>query len=738
MLPCFQYSRLSTDPGSMFIRLVHVEKGGVHDPISCNLRHVDLNTNPVPKFEALSYSWQRDIPDNLWTSTMRGFVGKDPYRGSTETPTRFKDIICNGKRLTIQQNLHDFLLRFRAMHRGLPLWIDAICIDQEESDSRAREEKYHQLQIMGYIYRSAQAVLVWLGESSTLPSSFLDLLSHTAPSVDGYRSFWEEPKEVRLSNDRLLQIYWAGEDSENHSSEELLPRYHMLYHLSALMNRDYFQRSWIIQEIALARKLCFYVGSMEIPTEHLLNGIHLVMDTSKAPNGIAIPIMIQTGAYGFLPILRPQGDPLGYEEFLFLSRDRKSSRREDKVFAFLGLLDESLRQSLTKGVIDRGNIHVDRLYYNCAMALVEKRGWSWVLSLVAARSNAPKRSDRGIQSEESELPSWLPDLNVPLWPKPFWYHGCSHFCASGSSHPNFHLVPVPSDSRFPSILRLSALQVDVIEQVGESWKELDRKLDHINLRLPKLPIGGHFLDLVTRLGSQYLNPAGSDELTLDVLVRTLTADFFKGPPTEAQREQFIRWLTHMHVETKSAGKTSSWLMNKLLPQDAIMNPADTVEINGGVEVSIPKAVDAFLEVHNSPLYPGLAEALRTKANADDILKSLRPDDPPKPDDPETVRKKLDKIFDAFDMAVNKIYRFRRIFRTRNWNLVGIAHPNIRRGDMVCIIAGADTPFILREIDSGYSSKRRRVSLIGSAYVHGIMSGECTFGGNVEFEEMDVI
>jgi hypothetical protein len=42
------------------------------------------------------------------------------------------------------------------------LWIDQLCIDQENND-----EKGPQIQLMGDIYRTACEVVIWLGEDHT-------------------------------------------------------------------------------------------------------------------------------------------------------------------------------------------------------------------------------------------------------------------------------------------------------------------------------------------------------------------------------------------------------------------------------------------------------------------------------------------------------------------------------------------------------------------------------------------
>ncbi|KAF2135509.1 uncharacterized protein K452DRAFT_203225, partial [Aplosporella prunicola CBS 121167] len=108
-------------------------------------------------YEALSYTWHID----------RDY--------EAPTPGRMRTIICNGKTLKVHQNLYNALLQLRQHNRGHPFWIDAICIDQgdggcnsEKRRAKIKSEKSAQVNIMGTIFGSAQAVVVWLGRSSAL------------------------------------------------------------------------------------------------------------------------------------------------------------------------------------------------------------------------------------------------------------------------------------------------------------------------------------------------------------------------------------------------------------------------------------------------------------------------------------------------------------------------------------------------------------------------------------------
>jgi len=99
----------------------------VHYPLlsSCRTSH---------PFEALSYTW--------------GSLSQDHY-------------VCLGdKKLSVTANLHSALLRLRDPVLERVMWIDAVCINQQDTTERS-----DQVRIMAVIYSRASRVVVWLGES---------------------------------------------------------------------------------------------------------------------------------------------------------------------------------------------------------------------------------------------------------------------------------------------------------------------------------------------------------------------------------------------------------------------------------------------------------------------------------------------------------------------------------------------------------------------------------------------
>ena len=68
----------------------------------------------------------------------------------------------------------------------------------------------------------------------------------------------------------------------------------------------------------------------------------------------------------------------------------------------------------------------------------------------------------------------------------------------------------------------------------------------------------------------------------------------------------------------------------------------------------------------------------------------------------------------------------KCFAVTEKGYMAIAPPGTKEGDMVCLVMGAEVPFILRpllEDDKGVMNKEQCYALVGECYIHGIMDGE---------------
>lgn len=136
--PAFTYTELpreSPHPTTRMIRLLPNKDKDAE--IKCELFNYDLTSGSGAEshlYEALSYVW-----------------------GSN---TRSRTIILNSCVFPVTENLYLALSRLRNRQLERILWVDAICINQDDLN-----EKTKQIPLMRTIYAQAQHVTVWLGEA---------------------------------------------------------------------------------------------------------------------------------------------------------------------------------------------------------------------------------------------------------------------------------------------------------------------------------------------------------------------------------------------------------------------------------------------------------------------------------------------------------------------------------------------------------------------------------------------
>ncbi|KAI1733500.1 hypothetical protein F4680DRAFT_441413 [Xylaria scruposa] len=627
---------------------------------------------------------------------------------------------------------------------------------------------------MGKIYESAETVLIWLGETGNVRYTFektIDYVMQMPAEYEPYDTEFDIWKVHKRKAPLRLARYLDGSD---------------IMSLARLVNRDYFQRSWVIQQIILARRLVFYLGGIEVSPDKLLGAICTMNACDLVPHTTAVSPAEASGS-GFKAIphmmrartertdLRRQA-VWSFRDYLFLCRDRQAFRAEDKVFAILGLVEAKMRERLTRGAIaSDGRTVLHRLYTNCAVILANEQGWPYTLSLVACGA-----------ARTPDLPSWVPDLRVPLKPKPFWYYGCKHFRAASSMSGDFTVTEGASDHpesseeipsshalAFGATLTLQVAHVDEIVQVGESGAEiLPTQIKYAR---------GHILDLVTNLGRHY---AGTSELSMNAVMRTFTADIFERDrkiPLPKLRRAFLGWFATLV-------SNMSFEPSKTRPEDSVFRKTakgrlavqihDTTAINGTDIEDVDAAVQRFVDVHNTPEFPfhrqltsgGAVSSANNDGKADLIivgeelvgvditdtmdeqLNRRMGEDNKKVKD---RRRRLVTAWEANDARLfwqyqeqqigsvswvtNAMLQNRRVFRTKDRNLIGLGPQDIRRGDLVCLVAGTDIPFIFRrhgtpEADTPDGGAVRNVKLVGTAYVHSIMYGEFMKNNTCKFNQ----
>jgi len=200
-------------------------------------------TNVCEPYEALSYEW-----------------------GDPNSPRH--TILLDGQPFKVRKNLFRALECLRDTEVPGALWIDAICINQEDL-----QERNHQVQMMSRIYRSAQGVRVWLGANVPYFYGLSRLVHglHASERVQcklrrtdrvGYPFIFHEDQtpddseRTRRLWKHLSHVYkyFEGQEYPVASPRELIKAF------VGLLARSFWSRVWIVQEYLLAQKVITFCG----------------------------------------------------------------------------------------------------------------------------------------------------------------------------------------------------------------------------------------------------------------------------------------------------------------------------------------------------------------------------------------------------------------------------------------------------------------------------------------------
>lgn len=378
-------------------------------------------------YEALSYVWGIDGPKDrleLGESTMQ-----------------------------ISTALHLALQSLRQPSSPRILWVDAICINQEDD-----KEKMDQICRMGSIYKSAERVLIWLGEATPNTAQAFEFIDHFSRRY-GHTDEQSPP---------LMSCFGSF---GNRSIEHVLPSYvekkgPMICkmaessQLEDILGRPWFTRLWIIQELLLSKSAVLICGAHRLnwtQFSYMLIVLHVVMDRNVINNTL-------------LECLGPAWNLIQIQEqhrfsrmmfsttmmlrapitFLAFMNKQKCQEEKDRVFGILGLDDLQfnaigLDSSLLKMAMTTEEA------YTLLSVLFLARGSNRVSSIINfsgfSRHNregkTPDDEDSTSPDQKSTLPSWALDISSPKTFQRFpWTSG--KFNAGGDWNVGYNLQSASS------------------------------------------------------------------------------------------------------------------------------------------------------------------------------------------------------------------------------------------------------------------------------------------------------
>ncbi|KAF1846465.1 uncharacterized protein K460DRAFT_313916, partial [Cucurbitaria berberidis CBS 394.84] len=191
------------------IRLLHLHRGDDDVKLACTFSLVSLDDDP--HYEAVSYVWG-DF--NKCCSIDVGAVNEP---------------------VPIMRNLHSVLRNLRLHDRQRILWVDALCINQNDLVERGK-----QVAMMATVFSRASRVLAYLG----------DHWDRCELAVEAIR-------QLREDESMHLFSYMQPGLSINGVGLESLELFNTVI---AFLNSDWMTRIWTVQEFVVAKEVVFLYG----------------------------------------------------------------------------------------------------------------------------------------------------------------------------------------------------------------------------------------------------------------------------------------------------------------------------------------------------------------------------------------------------------------------------------------------------------------------------------------------
>jgi hypothetical protein len=398
------YERLSLPSDGSSFRLLELDFDSDSASADVATIHATMGVyhfDNAPQYEAISYTW--------------GAQGKP------------KNIKLNCQSFPVAPNLIDALHQLRlnqskdGKHKR-KLWVDAICINQADN-----KDKSHQVMRMREIYANAVEVLIWIGNADNLSPLAFDTLERFSADdgTQGGSATYQDILSTVKERKTAIQL---------------------------LIERPYFGRVWVVQEVVVAKEATVHCGSFSMPFKLLYLAMMRMTGSGFYPFSIFAQNVIHLGNWrrSFLEIDADREDSLDLRIFMD-SRDRDATILSDKVYALRGITNDKLAE----GIIVDYDKSTERVYTDFANYLLGIRPYLRVLSSVSVQHR---------KTSTLRLPSWVPDWSQPIHlgcilNRYYRFSATKLFCAAGNTTPRL------TRSESSDTICLEGLCLDTISRV---------------------------------------------------------------------------------------------------------------------------------------------------------------------------------------------------------------------------------------------------------------------------------
>jgi len=241
-------------------------------------------------------------------------------------------VIINNCTWSTGKNLYDALKSIRKSQGRVMLWIDAVCINQNDT-----QEKNAQVSIMKDVYSNGRKTYVWLGLDNIWTSLAFQEMEMRAKWI-------REQGSTDNVGWRLWQKrYMALEKANTNWLARIMGRFDYLDWASrSILTRPWFSRCWVIQEIATSKSITVICGKYQIDW----NDLETVQIARPGIDELCTLVSIRQRVNN--------ANMTHLESLLWGTNTFQTTDARDRIFSLLGLISHDSDKS-SDSII--GNVH---------------------------------------------------------------------------------------------------------------------------------------------------------------------------------------------------------------------------------------------------------------------------------------------------------------------------------------------------------------------------------------------
>jgi len=457
-----------------------------------------------------------------------------------------------------------------------------------------------------------------------------------------------------------------------------------------VVTHPWWSRVWVIQEAVLNKKLCFMYGStMLLPWEKVEKGL-----TKKTPSGnivVGDAFRIINRLRQKAPAARNMWDP-SILMLLYECRSLGCADPRDRIYGVLGLAPMLLAFGVGTASPGDGSVTTASLYANLVRKVIKETGSLDILNFARAWRHDQTIPDQD-RVEMANLPFWAPNWMVKTSrdPAPLLDWSDTTFGAAGRYKAGKLLNAILENGSDSRQLILRGVRHDMILDVGDPWHPNTQS----DAALPISRDGIPELQQWERLAFTY-DSKGDFTRRKEDLLRTYIADFDDEYVTPNRRDLSVyveSWCDGVGWAKESASS----------PSPSLPKSESQLRENAAWGKHTKKLMDDSRPLMMSDVHGNLFRSIPQVQAMKDRLELQR----------HAATKYL-----AYAKRIYDVCAHRRLLVTKQ-GYIGLAPWNANIGDVVAVLYGGETPFLLRPRRSEPGVYR----FVGECFVQGLMGGE---------------